>query len=126
MYSTVSEDVQDLGTVTCVGCEVTGAYPPLITIHKGGLNKLNQPIHPCQSNGAVESVLVQCWPSVCDAGPALKHHWVDGSSLQGWYVGLIIYVPATTENIYNYNLFLCRKCSLERIKHKKIYPYIFS
>ena len=41
----------------------------------------------CQGNSQqtrdVHPMLVQCWPTVCDAGPALYQHWVNVSCLLG-------------------------------------------
>ena len=39
-------------------------------------------IVPQQSWG-VEPIVVQCWPTVCDVGPTLIHHWFNVSCLLG-------------------------------------------
>ena len=32
----------------------------------------------------IESLLFYCWPNVCDAGPALRQHWVDVTCWMGY------------------------------------------
>ena len=41
-------------------------------------------MHSPQQTPDVESVLVQCWATVCDAGPALNQHW-----LNAYYLSVI-------------------------------------
>ena len=43
----------------------------------------------CNGEGAqqrrgIYPMLFQCWPTVFDAGPTLKQHWVSATSLLGW------------------------------------------
>ena len=40
-------------------------------------------LSPTQQSRDVNPMTVQCWPTVCDAGPALKQLWVNVSCLLG-------------------------------------------
>ena len=56
----------------------------------------------------VDPVLVQCWPTVCDAGPALNQHWFNASCLLGAaFADLVVltaggeYKPTPTQCLLN-------------------------
>ena len=33
-------------------------------------------VHRSQYTRDIEPVFVECWPTICDAGPALSQHWL--------------------------------------------------
>ena len=41
--------------------------------------------HP-QRTSSGKLMLVQCWPTVCDAGPTLNQHWFNASCLLGYFL----------------------------------------
>ena len=64
--------------------------------------------HPHQTR-YVASMLVQSWPTVCDAAPVSNQHWFNASCLLGvqWHAGLVVltaggeYKPTPTQCLLN-------------------------
>ena len=52
-------------------------------------------------------MLVQCWPTICNAGPASNKPWISASCLLGCNTGLVVltaggeYKPTPTEYLLN-------------------------
>ena len=77
-----------------------------------------------QQTRDIHTVLFQCWPIVLDAGPTVKQHWVNDSSLLGisylpfscWRRGSPVFVYKNGESssllvsscVHNTNNFICK------------------
>ena len=65
-------------------CFIVGPLSTMLAQHYKGMAYIwaRDPT-AAQQKGDVNPMLVQCWPIVCDAGPALYRHWVNVSCLLG-------------------------------------------